>query len=330
MRSFFTLAAVVLLAACSSAAAPAPGGPAAPSASGKAPAAYSFVLANPAGLMALDAKGNVVGKVLDLPQDSSPDAPNLFPDRKSIAFSITLVPQGSASFGSDIWVVNLDGSNLRKIVEHERENVFYAAPNVSPDGQYIYVHRRAAVMQNGTYVGNEDSIERVDATTGKMTRIVSNAADPTLSPDGKTLVYVRMEDGAPKGLWRVGSDGGEAKPFFSISDTWWYLQSPRFSPDGKTLVFCGAGHNAQTLAPGTKDAHLGIPSEIFLAGVDGKSVKSLTQTNDDTTPTWSPDGSRLIFVTTGAIQVLTLADGKVDKLTSGDTFFFGSMAWIKQ
>ncbi len=295
-----------------------------------APSGFVFVLANPGGLLALDAKGGVLGQIVSLPKDSAPAAPSLFPDRKAIAFGITLVPTGSRGFGSDIWAADLDGSNLRKLVEHERENVFYASPLVDPSGKFLYFHRRAAIIQNGTYLGNEDWIERLDLATKQRTRVVDQAADPTLATDGKTLVYVRIVDGAPQGLWRVGTDGSDARPFLRVQDTWWYLQAPRFSPDGSLVVFSGAGHNARTRRGGVKLAHLGIPSELFLAPPDGKSVKSVGQTVDDVVPAWSPDGTQIAFVAGGALHLLSIADGRSQQLTKGDNFFFGDLLWVKR
>ena len=75
-------------------------------------------------------------------------------------------------------------------------------------------------MRNGSAVGDAaNSIERLDIATKQRTRVVDGAIDPTIAPDGKTIVYVNVADGARRALWRVGTDGSTARPFFSPPDT---------------------------------------------------------------------------------------------------------------
>src|ERR671932_1754305 len=101
MRIVTAVALFVALAACD-VIAPRPSAvPTAPSA--KPPPNYSFVLATPSGMLALDAKGVVVGSVAQLPKDSAPSYPSLMPNRKTLVFGITLVPTDATGFGSDVW-----------------------------------------------------------------------------------------------------------------------------------------------------------------------------------------------------------------------------------
>lgn len=312
----------------------------------------AFILANPAGLLALDANARALGRIIDLPANSAPATPTLHPSGKSVAFAITQVPTKTTGFGSDIWTANLDGTGTRPLVEHEGDTVFYASPQFDPTGNVLYVHRRAAILKGGSFVGNEDAILRVDLRTGERRTLLSDGADPTLSPDGRTLVYVHFKDGQGDGLWTANADGTGARPLLKGKDTFWYLQSPRFDPAGQRIAFSAAGHSvtavdrmlarpsaggassvvfraALSTSAGSPRAHLGVPSEIFLVPLDGSSVKSIGQTGDDVTPAWSPDGMRLAYIGTGAFYTLTLADGAVKSLAQGNDFFFGDLLWIK-
>ena len=337
MRAVSTAVAIgaLVLAACGAS-------PSVQPAAGGAGLRAAFILANPAGLLALDANARALGRIVDLPANSAPATPTLHPSGKSVAFAITQVPTKTSGFGSDIWTANLDGTGTRPLVEHEGDTVFYASPQFDPTGNVLYVHRRAAVLKGGSFVGNEDAILRVDLRTGERKTLLADGADPTLSPDGRTLVYVHLKDGQGDGLWTANADGTGARPLLKGKDTFWYLQSPRFDRAGQRIAFSAAGHSvtavdrmlARMSAPsaarnGAPLAHLGVPSEIFLVPLDGSSVRSIGQTGDDVTPAWSPDGTRLAYIGTGAFYTLALADGAVKSLAQGNDFFFGDLLWIK-
>jgi Tol biopolymer transport system component len=291
----------------------------------------TFLLANPAGLTLLDDSCRALGKLVDLPAQSAPAYPAMHPSRKSIAFGITLLAAKKSGFGSDIYTVNLDGTGMRPLVEHEGENVFYASPRFDPTGNVLYFHRRAAIVTaSGQYLGNEDSVERVDLRTGERKRLLKDAADPDISPDGRTIVFVHVVDGQldPTGLWIAGIDGSDPHKLFG-RDSFYYVQTPRFAPRGDAIVFSGAGHTVTRVSRTPKLAHLSVPSELFLTGLASPALRSVTQTVDDVAPAWSADGSRLAYVGTGAFFVVTMADQSVKTCAQGQDFFFGDVLWLR-
>ena len=323
------LLTAALLAACGAS-------PATPPASPGVGLQASFILANPAGLLALDSGGHALGRIVDLPAQSAPATPVLHPSRKSVVFALTQQPDKKTGFGSDLYTVNLDGTGYKPVVPHESDNVFYASPRFDATGDVLYFHRRAALIQAGSFIGNEDSLERLDLRTGERKRLIMNGADPALSPDGKLIVYVHLTQGQPDGLWIANVDGSNARPFFKTKDTWWYLQAPRFAPTGCEIVFSAAGHTvsrvpsapiASAVVQGA--AHLNIPSDLNLAPCDGTSVKVVGQTGDDVVPAWSPNGTQVAYVGTGGFFVLTLASGNIRTLAQGQDFFFGDLVWLK-
>ena len=313
----------LVLASCGSSSAPVP------SAAG-ACASATFILANPAGLLCLDDRANVLGRITELPPTAAPALPALSFDRKQVLFALTKGTDPKTGFGTDIYSVNLDGTDLRPVVPHESENVFYDTPRYDPTGTFLYFHRNAAIVKNGTYVGNESTIERLNVKTGERVRILTDAADPSVSHDGKLIAFVHLnKDGQSDNVWIANSDGTNAHAL--LRDTFFYIQAPRFSPVADDIVFSAAGH----AAPKSVDrrlphgAHLGIPSEIFVVKADGTGLRSLAQTGDDTFPAWSLDGSRLAYVSTGGFFEMSMKDFSIKTLASGQNFFFGDITWLK-
>jgi len=315
------LAAAFVVTACTSSAPP----PVAAGVGSKA----TFLLANPSGIVGLDEACRPLGAIAKLPAQSAPTSPALHPDGRSIVFALTQVPNPRTGFGSGIYSVDLDGTRLRPIVEHEAENVFYASPRYDPSGTVLYFHRRAALVVNGQYTGNEDTIERLDLKTGERRRLLKDAADLALSPDGRTLVYVRVVNGQIENLWTASADGTGARPFFKAKETFWYLQSPRFSPSGTEVAFSAAGRSTSRGSAGGRLAHLGVPSELYIAPVDGSALRSVGQTGDDVVPAWSPDGRRIAYVGTGAFFTVDVATREVRTCAQGQDFFFGDVLWLR-
>ena len=315
------LAAAFVVIACTSSAPP----PVAAEVGSKA----TFLLANPSGIVGLDGACRPLGAIAKLPAQSAPTSPALHPDGRSIVFALTQVPNPRTGFGSGIYSVDLDGLRLRPIVEHEAENVFYASPRYDPSGTVLYFHRRAALVVNGQYTGNEDTIERLDLKTGERRRLLKDAADLALSPDGRTLVYVRVVNGQIENLWTASADGTGARPFFKAKETFWYLQSPRFSPSGGEVAFSAAGRSTSRGSAGGRLAHLGVPSELYIAPVDGSALRSVGQTGDDVVPAWSPDGKRIAYVGTGAFFTVDVATREVRTCAQGQDFFFGDVLWLR-
>jgi dipeptidyl aminopeptidase/acylaminoacyl peptidase len=109
------------------------------------------------------------------------------------------------------------------------------------------------------------------------------ASDPEISPDGKTIAYVRksndiMTDKARSTIWLVDVASGRQHPLLAGSGSYF---SPRWSPDGNRLAYVAAeGSNPQLyvrwMASGESARITGLPD----------SPRSLA---------WSPDGRRIAY-----------------------------------
>ena len=110
-------------------------------------------------------------------------------------------------------------------------------------------------------------------------------ADPQLSPDGRTVAFVRTTTDPASGrrnadLWSVPADGGTAKELIGGDKS---ENTPRWSPDGRKLAFIS-----------TRD---GSP-QVYVADAGGGGVHKITDLAIGVQPPLivSRDGARVAFV----------------------------------
>ena len=114
---------------------------------------------------------------------------------------------------------------------------------------------------------------------------LSIAADPQISPDGRTIVYVRrsadvMTDKMQSSLWLIDVASGKQTPFATTGS------SPRWSPDGSRIAYSASD---------------GDRSQLFVRWIaSGASARITSLPGDPNALAWSPDGTRLAYIATVA------------------------------
>jgi len=198
-------------------------------------------------------------------------------------------------------------------------------PQLSPDGQWVaYV---VATIDTKEDKGNTHIW--LIGYDGKNDRQITFSTDsesaPRWSPDGKYLSFTSSRPGKAKGnqLWLMDRGGGEAYQFTELKGR---LQGYEWSPDSKRLALVigdpdPEAEAAASPAPGTPpkppkpividryrykqdgQGYLlsGRHSYIYFYDVATKKLDRLTKSKwDESSPSWSPDGSRIAFMSNHA------------------------------
>lgn len=122
------------------------------------------------------------------------------------------------------------------------------------------------------------------------------AADPRISPDGRSIAYVRrsndiMTDRTRSNIWIAAADGSAHRPLLSGADNY---ASPRWSSDGGRLAYLATDAGGKT--------------QIYLRWMDtGQTARLTDLTEKPSHLTFSPDGRWLAFTMKVPTEAKSLA-----------------------
>ena len=227
----------------------------------------------------------------------------------------------------DIWCLDLCSGELTQLTHGAHWN---DKPRWSPDGRsVVYVSD-----QSGT-----PGIYKMDVVTQKTVALVDNGRwndFPSFSPDGKQVVYISNEAGS-NDVWLCDADGGNRRQLTTYEGndnfaTWmpdgksivwsserggdadiWQMEvmtcekrqlndgkgmdiQPVPSPDGKLISFV-SNRSFKDHDDEWRDRDL----DIWMMRADGSDVVRITSNQgSDGCVTFSPDGRKLIYASSGA------------------------------
>jgi len=199
----------------------------------------------------------------------------------------------------------------------------------SPDGKSLaFSEKNSPQAPFSIYLVSLESLEKRKLTSPHSG--THGDISPSISPDGKTLAFIRFHSSTSSELYLVPSAGGE--PIRVTSDNRW-INSCTWTQDGREIVF--ASNRAGNLSLWRIPAQGGAPERLAAGGENtawptisrqgnliayiqtqldtniwrfdvmsvgkgkgGASTKLISSTREDSSPQFSPDGRRIAFSST--------------------------------
>src|SRR5215207_9506160 len=131
------------------------------------------------------------------------------PDGSQIAYGLFHRRPGDPTSVSEIYLVGADGTAPHVVAERDRPGAVLDTPVWTPDGQEVLFSYFGQV--SGKVV---QRVEAVRLETGERRTVVEDGYGPDVSPDGKSVLFLRDER-AGIGVWSTALTGGEPRPIIA-------------------------------------------------------------------------------------------------------------------
>ncbi len=197
------------------------------------------------------------GNVFNLSNDSAEEGmPRFSPDGSLIAFH----RRETISSSWEIWVMNADGTNKRRLTF---ENTYMGEPAWFPDGKKLAFDGDKPDRNILTINLDGSGLSVINDEFGEQ-------RSPSVSPDGQYIYYDSGETGLYQ-IYRMRVDGSEQT---ALTNGDFDNVLPQLSPDGNWLIFSSNRDNGDW--------------ELYLSNSDGTDIQRVTMSSGtDDTPSWA-------------------------------------------
>ncbi|MBI1804789.1 MAG: PD40 domain-containing protein [Ignavibacteria bacterium] len=240
----------------------------------------------------------------------------------------------------EMWMYYIDGGDGLQLTKRRNWEQDAGEPCLSPNSRYLYYSED--VSPGGGFQYNKDPngtiyvIQRLDLQTGKTEQFINSqggAARPQVSPDGKTIAFVKRVR-LNTVLYLYDIETGKETPIYDnlnrdAQETWaMFGVHPGFAwmPDGKSIVISAKGH-LWKIDIQSKQA-VQIPFSVHVKQAITEAVRFPQEVSPEKFEvkmlryvTVSPDQRSVVYTALGKLYIKRLPNGTPKRITNGEKNF---------